>query len=253
MEVSMSALITIFGTILAAVVTAAVGIRSYRSQKATDRQVELRKQQRAAYEVYMQSYYDWTYTEDGTDEDEKAKDDYRQAYFKLFPIASDGFLRAAMAFHTYAWEAPYPDFAKEADRKKFEELWASLVVEMRNDANVESRQIKKSEIEAHIPWYWGSYESVQQPQVEQSVGQLSGGLDEEHVERVPVSSEASQAENREAKVVTPVVEDEVVEEDPAADTEFRTREDVVDDQEVMDEGERREEIDAAVEPPQRDH
>jgi hypothetical protein len=54
----MTALITILGTILAAVVTAAVGIRSYRRQKDTDRQVELRKQQRAAYEAYMQSYYD---------------------------------------------------------------------------------------------------------------------------------------------------------------------------------------------------
>ena len=122
----MSALITILGTILAAVVTAAVGIRSYRSQKDTDRQIELRKQQRAAYEAYMRSYYDWTYTEDGSDEDEKAKDEYRQAYFKLFPLASDGFLRAAMAFHTYVWEAPYPDFAKKADRENFEKLWGSL-------------------------------------------------------------------------------------------------------------------------------
>jgi hypothetical protein len=168
----MTALITILGTILAAVVTAAVGIRSYRSQKDTDRQVELRKQQRAAYEAYMQSYYDWTYTEDGSDEDEKAKDVYRQAYFKLFPLASDSFLRAAMTFHTYVWEEPYPDFAKEADREKFEKLWASLVVEMRKDANVESQLIQK-EIEDHIPWYWPSYVSRQEPPIEQNMEERS--------------------------------------------------------------------------------
>jgi hypothetical protein len=113
----MSALIPVMGTIFVAVVTAAFGMLSYRTQKETDRQVELRKQQRIAYEIFLESYYDWTLTEAGTDEDKKADDKYRRAYFKLFPLASDSFLRAAIAFHTYAREEPYPDFAKEADRE----------------------------------------------------------------------------------------------------------------------------------------
>jgi hypothetical protein len=156
----MSALVPVMGTILVAVVTAIFGILSYRTQKDTDRQVELRKQQRVAYENYLQSYYDWTFTKEGTDEDKQADDKYRQAYFKLFPLASDSFLRAAMAFHTYAREEPYPDFAGEADREKFEELWSNLVLELRKDAEVESR-VTKSEIEEHIPWYWGAYEAIQ--------------------------------------------------------------------------------------------
>lgn len=156
----MSALIPIMGTILVAVVTAAFGILSYRTQKETDRQVDLRKQQRTAYENFLESYYDWTFTESGTDEDRKADDKYRHAYFKLFPLASDRFLRAAMDFHTYAREEPYPDFAKKADREKFEELWSNLILEMRKDAEVESR-VSKSEIEAHIPWYWDASASIQ--------------------------------------------------------------------------------------------
>jgi len=155
-----SALIPVMGTILVAVVTAAFGILSYRTQKETDRRVELRKQQRTAYENFLQSYYDWTFTKEGTDEDEKADNKYRQAYFKLFPLASDSFLRAAMAFHTYARDEPYPDFAKGADREKFEELWSNLILELRKDAEVESR-VSKSEIEDHIPWYWGASASVQ--------------------------------------------------------------------------------------------
>jgi type II secretory pathway pseudopilin PulG len=76
----MSAFIPVMGTIFVAIVTAAFGIFSYRAQKDTDRQVELRKQQRTAYENFLESYYDWTFTESGTDEDKKADDKYRQAY-----------------------------------------------------------------------------------------------------------------------------------------------------------------------------
>ena len=160
-----------------AVATALFGIFSYRNQKNIDRQVELRKEQKAAYELYMQSYHDWTFTEDGTAEDAEANDKYWRAYFKLFPIASDGFLRAAMAFHTYAKVEPYPDFKKDADRKKFKELWTNLVVEMRNDANVESR-LTKREIEDHSPWYWSSYESMPDGNVDTSATTSSQELDE---------------------------------------------------------------------------
>jgi hypothetical protein len=172
-----SALIPVMGTILAAVVTAIFGIISYRNQKETDRQVELRKQQRAAYELYLQSYYDWTFTTEGTAAEEQADVKYRQAYFKLFPLASDSFLRAAMAFHTYAREEPYPDFAKEADREKFEELWTNLVLQMRKDAEVES-QITEGEIADHIPWYWSASETIRDGKADTSATPSSQRLSE---------------------------------------------------------------------------
>lgn len=80
----MSTLVSVSVPILAAVVTAVVGIVSYIYQKRTDRKVELRKQQREAYERYMESYQNWAYAEEGSDEEEKAGDAYRQAYFSLF-------------------------------------------------------------------------------------------------------------------------------------------------------------------------
>jgi hypothetical protein len=91
-------------TVLVAVVTALLGMVSYLYQKRTDRHVELRKQQQEAYELYIKSYHDWTLTETSSDEEKKANDKYWQAYYALFPLASDGFLRAAMSFHAYAME-----------------------------------------------------------------------------------------------------------------------------------------------------
>jgi hypothetical protein len=158
-----SALVPVFVPILAAVVAALLGIVGYISQKRTDRKVELRKQQREAYECYMESYQNWAYAEEGTDEDEKARDAYRQAYFSLFPLASDGFLRAAMAFHAYAWEG-HPDFTKKEDQEDFDELWTDLIIAMRHDANVRSR-LTKEDIQDHLPWfrtYWTYQNSGQE-------------------------------------------------------------------------------------------
>jgi hypothetical protein len=153
----MSALIT---TGVVAVLTAFLGMASYLYQKRTDHQVELSKQQREAYDLYMQSYHDWTLTTKGSDEEKKADDKYWRAYYALFPLASDGFLRAAMAYHSYMKEAPYPNFADKAAREKFKDLWTTLVIEMRNDANVKSH-LSTNEIEEHIPYYFDSYESMQ--------------------------------------------------------------------------------------------
>jgi hypothetical protein len=46
---------------------------------------------------------------------------------------------------------------------------------MRKVANVESQLIQK-EIEAHIPWYWNRYESLQEPLIEQSMEVCSDGF-----------------------------------------------------------------------------
>jgi len=102
----------------------------------------------------MQSYYDWTFTERGSEDEQEKGKIYSTAYFKLFPLASDDFIRAAMAFHTYAW-LNYPNFAEEENRNTFEELWTNLVVQMRDDAIVQS-DLTRQEISTHLPWYWGA-------------------------------------------------------------------------------------------------
>lgn len=144
----MAAFIT---TAAAAVVTAFLGMASYLYQKRTDHRAELGKRQQEAYGLYVTSYYDWTITEEGTDEDKKALANYKRAYYALFPLASDGFLKAATAFHAYAIEGNI-DWDKEADRNKFKALWTNLVLEMRKDVNVESH-LPESWIEDHVPWF----------------------------------------------------------------------------------------------------
>jgi len=159
-----SALVPVFVPILAAVVTALFGIISYLNQKRTDRKVELRKQQREAYECYMQSYQNWAYTDAPSDEDVKATDVYRRAYFNLFPLASDRFLRAAMAFHAYAWEG-HPDYAKKESQEDFDKLWTDLIIAMRHDANVRSR-LTKGDIQDHLPWFRSYFDHPESRQEE---------------------------------------------------------------------------------------
>jgi hypothetical protein len=159
----MAAFIT---AVVVVVVTAVAGMGSYLYQKRTDHQVDLSKQQQDAYTLYVRSYHDYTFTETSSDEANKAYDSYLRAYYALFPLASDGFLRAAMAFHTFAIEGN-PDYNKEATRQKFKESWTKLVVEMRKDANVRSR-ISETEIVEHVPWSFSSNESVQDGNVDAS-------------------------------------------------------------------------------------
>jgi hypothetical protein len=133
---------------------------SYLYQKRTDHQVKLSEQQSEAYDLYLRSYHDWTLTTAGSDEEKEADDKYWQAYYALFPLASDDVLRAAMAYHSYMKETPYPDFADKATRETFKDLWTTLVMRMRKDANVKSH-LSSSEMRRHIPWYFDSYESAQ--------------------------------------------------------------------------------------------
>jgi hypothetical protein len=165
-------------TVVAAVITALLGMASYLYQKQTDHQIDLSKRQQEAYKLYITGYYDWTLVLTGGDEVEMTKvhDNYWRAYYALFPLASDGFLRAAMAFNAYAMEST-PDFTKEAGRAQFKALWTDLILEMRNDANVESR-ISEKEIEGHVPWDFSSFESKQGSNVDTSATPSSQERDE---------------------------------------------------------------------------
>jgi len=154
----LAALIT---TAAAAIVTALLGMASYLWQKRTDRQVDLSKRQQEAYGLYITSYYDWTITEEGSDADEKALANYKRAYYALFPLASDGFLQAATAFHAYAIESNV-DFDKEADRRQFRALWTRLVLKMRDDVDVKSH-LSEQWIADHVPWFSSHEETSATP------------------------------------------------------------------------------------------
>lgn len=77
--------------------------------------------------------------------------------------------------------------------------------------------------------------------------------EEVHVERVPVSGEASETEIGEDEIVVPIIEEEVViSKRPVVKEEVRIRRDVVESTEIVEEDVRREEIDIEDEPTRRD-
>jgi hypothetical protein len=83
-------------------------------------------------------HHDWTFTVEDSNEDLEARATNSRAYQDLFPLASDGFLRVATAFHVFVWVPPFPNFSDETDLANFHRLWADLVLNMRKDAHVRS-------------------------------------------------------------------------------------------------------------------
>jgi hypothetical protein len=151
----MTAFIT---TAAAAVVTAFLGVVSYVVQKRTDRRVELSKRQREAYEAYLESYYDYVLTESSGPEYETAINKYNKAYFKLFPLASDSFLKEAFDFHNFAWmQSQSRNFYEQKEREDFDKKWTALILQMRKDAEIHS-DLEDKVIMKHIPWSWSDYE-----------------------------------------------------------------------------------------------
>ena len=70
----------LFTTVVAACVTALLGIASYVLQKRADRTFDLKKQQREAYALYLKSYHDWTFTVEDSKEDLEARATYSRTY-----------------------------------------------------------------------------------------------------------------------------------------------------------------------------
>lgn len=141
----------LFTSVVVACVTALLGIGSFTFQKRAERKAEISKDQKVAYTQYLKSYHDWTRTKEDSEEDRKASEAYVRAYQDLFPLASDGFLRAATAFHNFLWVPPYPNFSEDPDCTVLNRLWTGLVLNMRKDAIVASR-VKREEIERQMPW-----------------------------------------------------------------------------------------------------
>jgi hypothetical protein len=167
----LSALIPFLGTITAAVATAIFGILSYRNQKETDRKVELRNRRMNDYQCYLVNYREALqaledssnegntgdeaktareYWQTHTAEAKKAASKYWQAYSTLFQIASDPVLLAVTEFHKLAWRND-PPLTGEAYSKKFRELYATMICEMRRDAFAKTK-LRKELVEERLPF-----------------------------------------------------------------------------------------------------
>jgi hypothetical protein len=147
----MADLLTTFGPILVAALTARFGIYSYRNQKETDRWVELRNRRMKDYDSYLAAYYHYRMW----DEVDKAKTDqaaldYQDAYRNLFQVASDRALIAATDFNEFAWRGNTSLTGVEYEAK-VRDLYATLILEMRRDAFEETR-LPKDLVERRLPW-----------------------------------------------------------------------------------------------------
>lgn len=149
----MAAYIPTIATVTVAVFTAVFGIFSYRTQKKTDRQVELRNRRVKEYENYLAAYANgavWSQENNSEEMDEAVRKEYWQAYSTLFHIASDRVLIAAADFHAFAWRAETNLTGEEWDRK-FKELYATIIIEMRREA-FEETKLPRNLVEEHIPF-----------------------------------------------------------------------------------------------------
>lgn len=150
----MSASIT---ALLVAFVTAVLGLVSYLWQKRTERKVELRNRRMKEYERYLtafrkyESLYDFGRNPaDDSKERIEAVNEYWMAYSNLFHIASDSVLLTVVAFHKFAWLSD-PDLAGEAYDRKFKDLYAPVIIEMRSDA-FQRTKLQQNQIEENLPF-----------------------------------------------------------------------------------------------------
>jgi hypothetical protein len=147
----MSAFIPLIGTIAAAIVTAVFGIVSYRRQKQTDREVELRNRRMKEYESYLAAYSaTFAWVEEGSSEEKEAQRAYWKAYSTLFHIASDRVLLAVTDFHRFAWKQE-TELTGEAWDQEFKNLYAAMIIEMRKDAFQETK-LPKELVEERLPF-----------------------------------------------------------------------------------------------------
>jgi hypothetical protein len=171
----MSALYPILGTILATVLAGVFGIISYRSQKDTDRAIELRNQRAKGYEDYLTAYHTWVrwtdaaaakdatsardemakaYAAYASDEvakhREKANFEYWLAYSHLFQIAADPVLEAVSEFHQFEWMGK-TSLTGDDWNERFYELYAAMVFEIRKDV-FEETKLPKDLIQERLPF-----------------------------------------------------------------------------------------------------
>jgi hypothetical protein len=141
-------LIQAAGLIVGAILTALLAVRGYRQQRAIDRQVDLVKLRRRAYEAFIRNYN--TYTNTNTDEDWTK---FLNTYRTLFHVASDEFLTTAMDFYRLVGPDTPDTPTGDAYKEQFNEQYAKVILAMRSDVFEETR-LPLQLIKQRLPWSW---------------------------------------------------------------------------------------------------
>jgi hypothetical protein len=153
----MSILVPILLAVVPAVVAALIGVVTYRNQKRTDRQVDLKNLRMKGYERYLTAFrgYSSLYDFDPPPADNsaeriKAINEYWLAYSNLFQLASDPVLLAVTNFHKLAWMQDM-DLTGKAYDEEFKDLYATMIMTMRKDA-FEETELEKERVAELLPF-----------------------------------------------------------------------------------------------------
>jgi hypothetical protein len=161
------AIISAASAVVVAVITALLGLRSYRRQKDVDRTEELRKERAKAYSEYLSAYAEterWRGISGKEKEFGEALLNYSQNYSALFNIAVDKVIRPTSSFHEFVFVERYGDWVWEKWLAEWKLRHAAMLVAMREDAFVQETDIAANELAERLPWYtdWDIAEKSQQ-------------------------------------------------------------------------------------------
>ena len=145
----------------AAIVVAFVGgifsLISYPRQKKFDRKLEQRKDRAQAYSTLLVAYAEterWYGVPEQETKFAEAFLKYSQAYSALFNVADNNVIDPTSAFHEFVWVRASSELSDEEWKAKWRELYAKMLVRMRNDAFVENNNVTVDNIEHRLPWYF---------------------------------------------------------------------------------------------------
>jgi hypothetical protein len=142
------------GAVLTALVTALLGLKTYRKQKQVDRDEELRRERAKAYTAYLSAYAKterWRGVEGREKEFADALLRYSSSYSAVLNIGSNRVFETIARFHNFVFLEDNSDWDFTRWRTEYKLRYAAVLLEIRN-AIVEDYDISAEEIAGSLPW-----------------------------------------------------------------------------------------------------
>lgn len=152
--------------IVAAVIGGIFSFSTYPNQKNIDRAEELRKARATAYSGLLVAYAEterWYGVPGHEANFAEAFLKYSQAYSALFNVANNNVIDPTSRFHEFVWVRTPGNLTAAEWETQWRELYATMLVAMRNDAFVGQSDIQVDNIVQRLPWYfqWNAEDKAQ--------------------------------------------------------------------------------------------
>jgi hypothetical protein len=152
--------------IVAAVIGGIFSFSTYPNQKKLDRAEELRKARATAYSGLLVAYAEterWYGVPGQQDKFAEAFLKYSQAYSALFNVANNNVIDPTSRFHEFVWVRIPGELTNAEWETRWRDLYATMLVAMRNDAFVGQNDVQVSDIDQRLPWYfqWSAEDKAQ--------------------------------------------------------------------------------------------